>query len=80
LRIFSPLLVARIELAALPLAKTAASPAGTCDGVRPRFFQPSISPASMRAGQRLSSMLSACRSCFSSRTWSSDVEHGEDSI
>jgi len=45
-----------------------ASPAGTWLGVSPRFFQPSISPASMRAGQRLSSMFSACSNCFKSRT------------
>ena len=49
----------------------AASPAGTWSGVSPRFFQPSMSCARTRAGQRFSSMPSACRSCFSSRTWSS---------
>ena len=36
-----------------------------------RFFQPSISPASIRGGQRFSSMFAACTSCFSRRTWSS---------
>ncbi len=56
---------------------TAASPAGTCEGVSPRFFQLSISPASIRAGQRLSSMFSACSSCFKQPHLVVDVEHGE---
>jgi hypothetical protein len=53
------------------LANTPASPAGTCSGVSPRFFQPSINVAKTRAGHRFSSMFSASSSCFISRTWSS---------
>ena len=36
-------------------------------GVQARFFQLSMIPASIRAGQRLSSMFAAATSCFSSR-------------
>ena len=41
--------------------------AGTFSGVQARFFQLSISPASIRAGQRFSSMFSATINCLSSR-------------
>ena len=54
-----------------PAAKAADSLGETWDGSIPRFFQPSIRLASARAGQRLSSRFSACRSCFMSRSWSS---------
>ena len=54
-----------------PSAKLAASPGGTLSGVSPRFFQPSIMPASTRAGQRFSSIFSATMSCLSRRIWSS---------
>ena len=37
----------------MPLANTPASPGGTCSGMSPQFFQPSISDASTRAGRRL---------------------------
>ena len=37
-----PLLVERVELRPLPLAKACASPAGTCFASRPRFFQLSM--------------------------------------
>ena len=66
-----PLLIARVELAALAVGEDGGFARRHLRGVRPRFFQPSIRPASMRAGQRFSSMFSACSSCFSSRTWSS---------
>ena len=45
--------------------------AAPVSGVRPRFFQPSIRPASWRAGQRFSSMFSASITCFIRRIWSS---------
>ena len=54
-----------------PFAKLKASLAGTFSGIRPLFFQPSISPASCRAGQRFSSSRSAWMSCLMSRIWSS---------
>ena len=54
-----------------PLAKASDSPASTCAGVQPRFFQRSIRPASWRAGQRFSSRLAAPISCLSTRSWSS---------
>ena len=47
------------------LARAApASPAGTFSGVHARFFQLSMIPASIGAGQRLSSLLLATNSCF----------------
>ena len=55
----------------LPAANANASPAGTLGGVSPRFFQPSINPASWRAGQRSLSMPSASMTCFNSLIWSS---------
>ena len=56
----------------MPLwSKAPASDAGTCSGVQARFFQPSITPASCRAGHRLSSICVAAINCFIRRSWSS---------
>ena len=41
-------------------------------GRLPQFFHPSMRFARARAGQRFSSRFSACRSCLSRRSWSSE--------
>jgi hypothetical protein len=46
-------------------------------GARPRFFQPSMKPASMRAGQRFSSMPSACDHLLHQADLVVGVEDGE---
>ena len=71
-QLLEPLLIGRVKLDAAPvreaerLARRHLRRASS-----PLFFQPSISPASWRAGQRFSSSFSAWMSCLMSRIWSS---------